>query len=88
MQDECGSPEGDDSTVFDAYSVFGSENLVHEESARDAVIVAQGVDELARLASLHVEHAVEAVHARVVGLDGDVYVIALVAATDDVIAQL
>ena len=88
MQDEAGGTEGDDCAILYTHPVLGAENFVHEEGPCDTVVVAQGIDEVARLAALHVEDAVATVHAGVVGLDGDVYLVALVAAAYDVVAQL
>ena len=88
VQNQCGSSQGDDGSVLNSHPILGSKDLVHQESAGDAVIVAQRIDEASCLASLDIEDAVAAVHARVVGLNGYMHLVALVAATDDIVAQL
>ena len=88
MQDEAGGTQSDDCTILYTNPVFGAENLVHEEGSRDTIVVTQGIDEVARLAAIYIEDAVAAIHAGIVGLDGDVYLVALVAAAYDVITQL
>ena len=86
VEDEGGGAECDDRPVLNADTVLGAEQSVHEESARDAVIVAQGIDRLPLFVTFHVDVAVAAVQTRVVAFDGDVDFVAFVAASYQVVS--
>ena len=88
MQYQCGGTESDDGAILYPYTIFSTENFVHKKGASDAVVVAEGVDKFTGLASFDVQYAVVTVHARVIGLDGYLHLIAFVTTSNDVVAQL
>lgn len=88
VEDECGSSQCNDGSIIETDAVLGSEYLVHEKGAGDAVVIAKGVDEVPAFPSLDVENAMATIHAGIISLNRNIYFIAFVATAYSVVSYM
>lgn len=82
------APDGYNGSVFNADTVFITQNFIVQESTRQAGGVAQGIDKVALLVALHIDNAVRTVHAHVRGFYRDIDNRPYAAAADFIVSLL
>ena len=86
-QDDAGGSDGEEGAVGDDATLTGRELDVVDEGAGVAVVVFQGVTQLASFVAAHGNRAVVQVDAGINGLESTVGGVALLVAADDVVAH-
>lgn len=69
VENECSSTNCHNSTIFNPYPVFVSQNFIHEKCSSKARSVPQCINELSLLVTLYVDNTVTAIHTHISAFD-------------------
>ena len=88
MKNDAGSTQGEEGAVLDDATLLGVQLYVANKSACIAVVVLQGVAQIATLVARNGDGAMVEVNTGVYGLERSIDRVALLITSDDVVAHL